>query len=596
MNRLTQTGPGSVISADHVCTPDGAMKLRFCLAGALATGVILVLTTGQGFSADRPQPAPSMRTESALGGYLAALHAQEDHDYRDATAFIDAVVAADPDNYTLIRRAFALHVSEGRVDRAVPLARKIAAHDGSGGLAGLVLVEQAIKAGNYASAVSEAATVPHEGAQRYAVPLLLAWAEAGRRDHRKALRELDSMGDTRGLGPLKGLHEALIDDFAGQTAAASAVYKKVLAAETPPTARIAELAGNFYERHHAAAAARAVYQSIEPIDDSDVGSAGLERLAHNVVPEPLIVNPADGAAEAMFDLASLLDQAETLDAALIYARLALDLRPDFPLAHLLAGEIRAQQDRPEDALALYRQVKPSSPYSWTARMRIALTLDSLSQTDEAIKELEALAAEQPTRAEPLIELGDILRSHSRFADAIGAYNRALERIPKPMPDDWRVFYSRGVSFERTGQWPRAEADLERALELRPEQPLVLNYLGYTWIDKGEKLPEAVKMIQRAVAQRPNDGYIVDSLGWAYFRLGDYAHATETLEHANELVPEDATINDHLGDAYWRTGREVEARYQWERALQFKPDADEAKAIQAKLDHGLGAAPAKVSGG
>ena len=572
------------------------MKIRFCLAGVLATGVILVMTTGHGFSADHPLPAPSMRPESALGGYLAALHAQEDHDYRDATAFIDAAVAADPNNYSLMRRAFALRVSEGHVDQAVPLARKIVAHDGSAGLAGMVLIEQAIKAGNYASAVSEATTVPHEGAQRFAVPLLLAWAETGRRDYKKALHELDSMGDTRGLGPLKGLHEALINDFAGQTTAASAVYKKVLAAETPPTARVAELAGNFYERHHDGAAARAIYQSIEPIDDSDVGSAGLERLAHSVVPEPLIANPADGAAEAMFDLASLLDQAETLDAALIYVRLALDLKPNFPLALLLAGEIRAEQDQPEDALALYRAIKPPSPYSWTGRMRVALTLDSLSRTDKAIKELEAMAADQPTRPAPLVELGDILRSHSRFADAIGAYDRALERIPQPMADDWQVFYSRGVSFERTGQWPRAEADLERALKLRPEQPLVLNYLGYTWIDKGEKVPEAVKMIQRAVAQRPNDGYIVDSLGWAYFRLGDYARATETLEHANELVPDDATINDHLGDAYWRTGREIEARYQWERALQFQPEADEAKTIQTKLDHGLGAAPAKVSGG
>ena len=571
------------------------MKLRLNLACAAATGLVLGLVVGTGNAADSPMAAASLKPESAFGGYLAALHAQEDHDYRDATAFIDAALAADPDNYNLMRRAFALRVSAGRIDQAAPLAKKLVAHDGAGGLAGLVLVEQAIKAGNYAAAISQAASVPHEGAQRYALPLLVAWADVGRHDRAKALRDLETMGDTRGLGPLKPLHQALIADFAGQATAASALYKKVLAAETPPTARVAELAGNFYERQHDGIAARAVYQSILPIDDSNVGTAGLDRLAHGVIPRPLITTAADGAAEALFDLASLLDQAETLDAALIYARLALDLKPDYPLAYLLTGEIRAQQDQSEDALALYRRVDPASPYSWTARMRVALTLDTLSRTDEALKLLETLAAEQPTRPAPLIELGDILRSHSRFAEAIGAYNRALARIPKPQADNWRVFYSRGVSYERSGQWPRAEADLERALKLRPEQPLVLNYLGYTWIDKGEKVPEAVKMIKRAVALRPNDGYIVDSLGWAYFRLGDYVHATETLEHAIELVPEDPTINDHLGDAYWRSGREAEARYQWQRALQFKPDADEAKTIQAKLDHGLGA-PAKVSGG
>ena len=572
------------------------MKLRLNLACAAATGLVLGLVVATGNAADSPMASSSLKPESAFGGYLAALHAQEGHDYRDATAFIDAALAADPDNYNLMRHAFALRVSAGHIDQATPLAKKLVAHDGAGGLAGLVLVEQAIKTGNYAEAIRQATSVPHEGAQRYALPLLIAWADVGRHDRAKALRDLETMGDTRGLGPLKPLHQALIADFTGQATAASALYKKVLAAETPPTARVAELAGNFYERQHDGIAARAVYESILPIDDSDVGSAGLDRLAHGVIPAPLVTSAKDGAAEALFDLASLLDQAETLDAALIYVRLALDLKPDYPLAYLLTGEIRAQQDQPEDALALYRRVDPASPYAWTARMRVALTLDTLSRTDEALKLLETLAAEQPTRPVPLIELGDILRSHSRFTEAIGAYDRALARIPKPQADDWRVFYSRGVSYERSGQWPHAEADLERALKLRPEQPLVLNYLGYTWIDKGEKVPEAVKMIKRAVTLRPNDGYIVDSLGWAYFRLGDYAHATETLEHAIELVPEDPTINDHLGDAYWRSGREAEARYQWQRALQFNPDADEAKTIQAKLDHGLGAAPAKVSGG
>lgn len=573
------------------------MKSRFRFASAVVTGVILASTACRGNTADRPLTAAiDVHPESALGGYLAALHAQQGHDYRAASAFVDAALAADPHNYDLIRRALALRVSEGRIVQAMPLVRKVAARDGTAGLAGLVLIEQSIKAGHFDAAAKEATAVPHEGAQRYAAPLLLAWADAGRGDTKRAMRDLDTMGDTRGLGPLKLLHQALIADFAGETATAAAAYKKLLAAETPPTTRIAQLAGNFYERQHDAAAARTVYESVAPVDDSDVGITGLYRVAHNIVPPRPIATAAEGAAEALFDLASLLNQAETLDAALVYVRLALDSRPNFALAELLAGEIREQQDQPEDALALYHRVDLSSPYAWTARMRIALTLDALSRTDEATKQLEALAAEQPKRAAPLIELGDILRSHSRFADAVKAYDRALARVPQPTADDWRLFYSRGVSYERIGQWPRAQADLERALKLQPDQPLVLNYLGYTWIDKGEKLPEAVKMIERAVALRPNDGYIVDSLGWAYFRLGQYARATETLEHAIELVPQDPTINDHLGDAYWRTGRETEARYQWRRALQFKPEADEAKTLQVKLEHGLGAAPAKVSGG
>jgi tetratricopeptide (TPR) repeat protein len=571
------------------------MKLRFYL-GALATGVLLVLTACDGNAADHPLTAPAVRPESALGSYLAALHARQIHDYRAAASFIDAALAADPHNYDLMRRALALRVSEGRIEQAVPLARKLAAHDGLGGLIGLVLIEQGIKTGHFHAAAKEAAAVPYEGAQRYAAPLLMAWADAGRGNAKQAMADLDAMGDTSGLGPLKLLHQALIGDFMHETTVASAAYKKLLPAEMPPTTRIAQLAGNFYERQHNAVAARAVYDSVEPVDDSDVSAMGVDRLMHHVVPHPLITTAADGAAEALFDLASLLNQADTLDAALIYSRFALDLRPNFALAELLTGEIRAQQGQPADALALYRRVDRASPYWWTARMRIALTLDSLSQTDQAIKLLDALAAEQPKRPQPLIELGDILRSHSRFADAVTAYSRALARIPRPTADDWRLFYSRGASYERIGQWPRAQADLERALSLQPGQPLVLNYLGYTWIDKGEKLSEAVKMIERAVALRPDDGYIVDSLGWAYFRLGEYGRAVQTLERAIELVPEDPTINDHLGDAYWRAGHETEARYQWRRALQFKPDAREAKTIEAKLDHGLGAVRSKVSGG
>jgi Flp pilus assembly protein TadD len=163
-----------------------------------------------------------------------------------------------------------------------------------------------------------------------------------------------------------------------------------------------------------------------------------------------------------------------------------------------------------------------------------------------------------------------------------------------LPERWSLFYSRGIALERSGQWKRAEADLLHALELKPDQPLVLNYLGYSWIDRGENLERGLKMVEKAVELRPEDGYIVDSLGWAHYRLGDYPNAVQYLEKAIELVPEDPTINDHLGDAYWQNGRSIEARYQWRRALQFGPQEDEVKPIEAKLESGL--APAARAGG
>ena len=291
-------------------------------------------------------------------------------------------------------------------------------------------------------------------------------------------------------------------------------------------------------------------------------------------------------AEALFDLASVVNQPETLDLALLYVRCALDLRPHMVLAQLLLADVLSAQNKPEQSLKILAEVPQSSPYWWSARLRIAANLELLDRIDEAIDQLKEMAAEEPKRAGADMQLGDLLRGKKRFTEAVDAYDEAIRRFEAAgMPERWSLYYSRGIALERSGQWPRAEADLLHALELKPDQPLVLNYLGYSWIDRGENLERGLKMIQKAVELRPEDGYIVDSLGWAHYRLGDYPSAVQYLEKAIELVPEDPTINDHLGDAYWQSGRPFEARYQWRRALQFGPQDDEIKPIQAKLDGG-----------
>jgi Flp pilus assembly protein TadD len=180
----------------------------------------------------------------------------------------------------------------------------------------------------------------------------------------------------------------------------------------------------------------------------------------------------------------------------------------------------------------------------------------------------------------------VLRGHKKFAECADVYSKAVALVPQPEKANWVLFYFRGICFERAHQWPKAEADLQQALKLFPEQPHVLNYLGYSWIDQGVHLDEGMDMIKRAVQQRPDDGYIVDSLGWAYFRIGNYEEAVKQLEHAIELKPEDPTINDHLGDAYWRIGRTLEAQFQWAHARDLKPDPEDLPKIEAKLKNGL----------
>ena len=254
------------------------------------------------------------------------------------------------------------------------------------------------------------------------------------------------------------------------------------------------------------------------------------------------------------------------------------------------------QNKPEVSLAILSKFPSSSPYSWSARLRIAANLEMLDRTDEAITQLREMSAEAPTRAGAEMQLGDLLRAKKRFNEAVDAYDDAIRRLQaNGMPERWSLFYSRGIALERSGQWKLSEADLLHALELKPDQPLVLNYLGYSWIDKGENLERGLKMIEKAVELRPEDGYIVDSLGWAHYRVGDYSSAVQYLEKAIELVPEDPTINDHLGDAYWQNGRPNEARFQWRRALQFGPEKDEIKPIEAKLDRGM-VTPTRAGGG
>jgi Flp pilus assembly protein TadD len=242
------------------------------------------------------------------------------------------------------------------------------------------------------------------------------------------------------------------------------------------------------------------------------------------------------------------------------------------------------------AINVYERLPANSPMQRNAQIQRALGLDTLDRTDEAKGILTKLIAQDPSDREATMALGNILRGRKEFAECADVYTKAVDTISKPEKPNWVLYYFRGICYERSKQWPKSEADMKKALELYPEQPLVLNYLGYSWIDQGINLDEGMRMIQRAVEQRADDGYIVDSLGWAYFRIGNYEQAVKNLEHAVELKPEDPTINDHLGDAYWKIGRQLEARFQWSHARDLKAEPDELVKIEEKLKVGLAEDP------
>ena len=543
--------------------------------------------------------APSEATpdiETPSGAYLAGRHAQETRDYAAAASWYEDALKTDPGSPELISRTFLMEASEGRFDRARSLAEQELTLDSTDAVAELVLLIDRVKAGDKAGALARAEALPGDGVHRFLAPLALGWTRMATGDLAGADAALRRLDKFNGFAPLEFYQLGLLYDFAGQPETAEENFKKTLEATGQLNWRLTDAMANFYERHGRADEAATLYQRfIKDNAGSELAESVLARKPAEP-PLPLIDTAEEGLAEALFDLASVVNQPETIDLALLYARSALQLRPHLTLAQLLLSDVLSAQNKPEESLAILAQIPPSSPYSWSGRLRVAADLEMLDRTEEAIAQLKEMSAEAPTRAGADMQLGDLLRAKKRFNEAVDAYDEAIRRLQATgMPERWSLYYSRGIALERSGQWKPSEVDLLHALELKPDQPLVLNYLGYSWIDRGENLERGLKMIEKAVELRPEDGYIVDSLGWAHYRLGDYSSAVEYLEKAIELVPEDPTINDHLGDAYWQSGRPIEARFQWRRALQFGPEADEIKPIEAKLDQGL-VSPNRAGGG
>ncbi len=543
------------------------------------------------------QAKPAAVPDHLFGDYLAGRHAQQLRDFAAAASSYDKAIALDPDAPELISRTFLMEVCVGHFDRARALAPKELKLDPDDAIAELVLLVDRLKAGDAAGAVKHAAALPTDGVHRFIGPFALAWTREATGDLAGADSALQGLDKFNGFEPLKVFQLGLLYDYAGKADKAQQYFDKALAASDKLNWRLTEAIANFDKRHGRSAEAKALYQRFIQQNSSSDLALSVTAAVPSGPSQPIIRSPADGLAEALFDLASVLDQAETIDLALLYDRFALNVRPQFPLAQLLLADILSAQEKPEQSLAVLAEIPADSPYYWSARLRSAVNLDTLERSDEAIALLKQMVAENPRLIGAQVELGDILRSKKRFAEAVTAYDEAIRRAAATgLPERWTLFYDRGVVLERSGQWPRAEADLLHALELNPNEPMVLNYLGYSWVDRGENLERGLKMIEKAVALRPEDGYIVDSLGWAHYRTGDYAGAVQYLEKATELVPEDPTINDHLGDAYWQTGRLVEARYQWRRALQFGPQADEVKPIEAKLERGIEPPAAPPRGG
>jgi tetratricopeptide (TPR) repeat protein len=477
-------------------------------------------------------------------------------------------------------------LAAGEVDEAVRLAERVLQVDKTDRIARLVLGVRAIKQKQYPVARRELAQSIRGPITDLAATLLSAWTLASPTEAKQATDGIDKLAGADWYAIFKDLHSALILDLAGQKKEAGKRFERSYKLD-PTALRVVQSYASFLSRQGSTNEALKVFAAFDEALPRHplIVEETAELKAGKKLPL-MIETPQAGAAEVLYGLGAALGRRGGEDLGLIYLQLALYLVPSHPLALLSLGDLYEAMKKPELANKTYERVPLNSPLQRNAQIQLALNLDALDRTDEAKASLEKLIAANPRDLEAIMALGNVLRGRKQFAECADVYSKGIDTIEKPEKSNWVIYYFRGICLERSKQWAKAEEDLKKSLELYPDQPHVLNYLGYSWIDQGLNLDEGMRMIKRAVEQRADDGYIVDSLGWAYYRLGNMEEAVKQLERAVELKPEDPTINDHLGDAYWRVGRTLEARFQWSHARDLKPEPEDLVKIEAKLKSGL----------
>ena len=552
---------------------------------AAVIGAVVVLSLSSARAAQAPSEQEVLRDNPA-GNYLAARHAGVERDAAAAAGYYLNVLKTDPRNPDLLSRAFLSVLTGGDIDQASRLAEKLLAVDHTDRIAHLVLGVRALKQKQYSLARRDFSQSVHGPVTDLTASLLAAWALEGAGDAHAAVEGMDRLAGPDWYGIFKDLHAGLIFDLANHKKEAGKRLASAYKAD-PTALRTVQAYGRYLSRNGGKDAALAVYKAFDKeLPDHPLVKQEMKQISDGEKLPPLIDTAQAGAAEALYGIGASIGRRGGEDLALIYLQLALYLQPSHAMALLSLADLYETLKKPALAIKVYDRIPPASPLYRSAEIQLAIDLDALDQTDAAKKRLDHVIADHPKDTEALMALGNVERGRKDFASCADTYGKAIDTVPVPEKSNWVMFYFRGICYERSNQWPKAEADMKKALELYPNQPLVLNYLGYSWVDKGTHLEEGMDMIRRSVEQRPDDGYIVDSLGWAYYRTGNYEKAVKNLERAVLLKPDDPTINDHLGDAYWRVGRTLEAHFQWAQAKDFKPDPDELATIEKKLKDGL----------
>ena len=561
---------------------------RFVAALGLAVAITILPHPGPAKEA-----ANAIRTGSLSGAFLAARSAEADDDLDNAIAYYRQALVYDPDNTTLQQSLLVSLISNGAFEAALPIAEKLKAIPDAERYSRLALAVEAFGKKDYLSAQTYLTLAVESDLDRLITGLMRAWAKQGEGDTKGALAFIDGLKGPEWYRLFVTYHRGLIAAAAGRNEEAARAFEDILgnrsvASSAPDTfMRAAEAYSGLLARKNRKNDALDVIERAEGVYPGRLQMDVLrQRIEADTPPAPLVDGPAKGASEVLLNIASALNRGGGEAFVRLYLQYALALDPQNDAVLFQLGSVAEQRQRGDQAIGYYERISAGSPLKRLAELQRGLNLADLDRHDEAIRQLEVVLDEDPDDMRAYLALGGVHASREDYAKAADVYDRAVARIKEPGQADWNIFYQRGIAYERLKKWPEAEPNFRKALELFPDQPQVLNYLGYSWVDMDINLEEGLDLIRRAVELRPSDGYIVDSLGWAYYRLGRYDDAVRELERAVSLKPEDPILNDHLGDAYWRAGRRLEATFQWSHVIDREPEPDVLAQVQKKLREGM----------
>lgn len=573
-------------------------KLSLLCGTALVTALFLAAApnaaTPEGKPADEAASFEPAKVQSFAGAFLAARTADVDHDYPTAITLYRKALEFDPANLEIRERLMIALFLDGQFEEGLAEAEALKDDEAVERITTIVRGLDAIRDGRFGEAKEMLAYSGPNDLDKLTHTLISAWADVGAGEEGKALKTVRDMTGPDWFKVFTDYQLGTMALVSGDTNAArthltAAITNEEAVATAPDTfmravmalARLEAAAGNKQKALDAISVGDGMISNYAPL------KALRESLESGEKPSKQITDASQGAASVLFSIGAALNRQGAEDMVSLYLQVSHALDPESADTLILLGGIAEKLEKPEQAISYYEKVPANSPMRRISELQLGLALAGSEKVEEARQHLKALIAADPSDLRSYLAYGSVLSDAKDYKEMAANYDKAVEVIgPVPKQGDWTIFFQRGIAYERLKKWDQAEPNFEKALELNPEQPQVLNYLGYSWVDMNRNLEEGLDMIRRAVELRPDDGYIVDSLGWAYYRMGRFEDAVAELERAVQLRAGDATINDHLGDAYWRVGRKLEAVYQWNRALISEGDDVNRDQIKEKIDKGL----------